>query len=59
MWMYAIRSTSIQKYLIYKDLYVEVAAKIHNRVLSYLEEQYGYDAEQIVMLDHESSVYVN
>ena len=39
MWIYAIKNISYNEYIINKEVYGKVVAGIHDRVVSYLEEQ--------------------
>ena len=60
LWIYAINHVPYNKYVQNKSLYGEVVADIHTRVVSYyLENEYGFDSEQMVMCDHDSHIYTN
>ena len=59
LWIYAINRVPYDKFVTNKLLYGEIVSEMHTRIVPYLVAQYGFEAEQMVMCDHDSRIYRN
>lgn len=57
MWMFVIRDVSYEDYITNRSIFALAIGEIHNRIMPYLKEKYGFNIEQHVLADHEDCIY--
>ena len=57
MWMFSIKDVAYVDYVKNHTRYALAVGEIHNRILPYLEEKYGFAIEQCILADHEDRIF--
>lgn len=57
MWMFIIKDVSYEDYMTNHSIFALAIGEIHNRIMHFLEEKYGFEIDQYVLADLEDCVY--